>query len=223
MKKKSAARRPPLAEFLRHVLHDLRTPLTILKGEIGLALKKDRPSKEYRAVLASSMEEVDRISLIAENLSLLIKYESGAMPLRKKSVSINSLVEKAASGMKMPALRRKIRVNFLPEREMNLNCDENQISLLLQNLLGAAMKYTPAGGNIVLSLKKENGRAAARISGPDFAADEDISGARSGGGFALGLRVSRYIAEAHGGSIKIEKKKGAAPALAVFIPLSIPE
>ena len=221
--KKSARQPLQLDRFVRYVLHELRTPLTILKGEIGLALKKNRPAQEYRAVLASGLEEVDRISLIVENLSLLMKYESGGALLSKISVPVTGLIKKISSDMKMPAVRKDIKMSFLPDEELSLHGDESHLSVLFRNLLGSAVKCTPAGGSIVLRLKKENGHAVARISGPDFTLPVEQPEASSVDDFALGLRVAMLIVEAHGGMLRMEKEPDGAPVLVVSIPLSIPE
>lgn len=188
------------SRFLRNILHDIRTPLTILKGEIGFALKKERSVKEYKKVLISSIEEVDRISLMLDNFSLLMRFEDGGMITRKKPVNLNNLIK--------GALRQKnIKTSFSPEKEIIVNGDENRLKILFANLFAAAAGDEPVPCSVYMKSKNKN--ATVRINGANTAA---LSESKN---FNLGLTVSKLIVKAHCGKLDFSR----CNSLTVSIPI----
>ena len=121
--------------FLHHIIHEFRNPLTILKGEIEFALKKNRSKKTLETVLLSNLDEVNRLALIVENLSLLTKFENGEMIVQKRPININNLINNIIENFKTLSLQNNIEINFIQKKKIFLNADENCLRILFMNLL----------------------------------------------------------------------------------------
>ena len=218
-------------EFIQDISHELRTPLTILKGELEVTLNKIRSPKEYESVLLSSLEEIDRISRVVENLLLLARFDTKEMPLKLTPADLNRAIEEAISGMKTLAGQKNIRMEFRAEEKIVLAMNQNQMRQLLLNLLDNAVKYTPEKGRISATLSRENNHALIKISDTGIGMREDelprifdrfyrADKSRSAFGFGLGLSIVKSIVETHKGTIRVESKIGQGTTFTVSLPLS---
>jgi len=186
-----------------------------LKGEIGLSLKKDRPRHEYKEVLISNLEEVNRISLILENLSTLLKFEEHKLVLQKTNLNINALLQKVLGNLKSLVKQRNIRIKLSPAKEIILEADENQFEMLFTNLLGSTVKYAPENDDISFSLIKKNNHAVIQIIGS--AATELLNNQNQD----LTLIVSRNIIKAHNGRIDVSRNVNKEAILSISFPTRI--
>ena len=218
-------------QFIQDVSHDLRTPLTILKGEIEVALKKARSPKEYESVLSSSLEEINKINKVIENLLILARFDSKKLPLEIKEVDLNTKMQNVVKDMEVLAEQKNIHMNIFEEEKITLEGDENQLRQLFSNLLDNAIKYTDAGGKVSVNLSRQNGFAKIQVSDtgigiPDkelpFIFDRfyRVDKARGGCGFGLGLSIAKTIAEVHGGTIEVESEPDRGAVFTVFLSLS---
>jgi heavy metal sensor kinase len=210
--------------------HELRTPLTILKGEIELALRAAPSEEEYRRILASCLEEVDRLSALVSDLLFLARAEGGAVSLPRARVNLADVVAEVAPALGSLAERAGVTLAIAPTP---IAWVEGQASLLFRlvfNLGENALKYTLPGGRVVIALRTGERTACLEVrdTGPGIPPQEQSrvfdrfyrgDPARARGGTGLGLALARSIALLHGGTIEIESALGAGSCFRVVLPL----
>jgi len=220
--------------FSADAAHELRTPLTVLKGELEVALRAARSPEEYRQVLISSLEEVNHLIRLAEDL-LLFSRSVATMGFPRERVELEPLVLEAleAGARRAQGAGVTVRADAL-EPALVLG-DAGALRRAVLNLVDNAVKYTPAGGKVEISLLVAEGEArivvrdtgigidpadAARIFDPFVRLD--AARTRDAGGSGLGLALVRAIAEAHGGTITVDSTPGAGSRFTVRLPLAPP-
>jgi len=210
-----------LRRFTADAAHELRTPLTVLKGGIEVALRAERSGEEYRAVLASSLEEVERVSRLAEDLLLLSRLTAGVEEERAR-VDLEPIVLEVFDVGSRLAQQTGVALRLAGAESATVIGQPRSLSRALMNLVENAIKYTPAGGKVELSLRTAEGHAllAVQDSGIGIAPADaerifepfvrlDAARARETGGSGLGLAIARSIVEAHGGTLAVESEPGA--------------
>ncbi len=139
--------------FSADASHELRTPLTVLKGEIEVALRSPREVAEYQRVLTSSLEEVERMSRLVEDLLLLSRADAGAIKWEKSPVELDRLVEEVAKQGDVLARERQVQVSIESLEPLIAQGDGQRLRQLLLNLVDNAIKYTPPGGQVRLAVR----------------------------------------------------------------------
>jgi signal transduction histidine kinase len=213
--------------------HDLRTPLTAMRGELEVALRGERRPDEYRAVLRSVLEEVDHLTSISESLALLARLETGELSLHRVEVDIGMIVERAARNARARAGSREVSFDA-PAGDATLAADNKMISIAVNQLLDNAIKHTPEGTRVVASLVVEEGGVTVLVddSGTGMS-DDDINrlfehfyrsdAARTRTGAAgLGLTIAAAIANAHGGTISAQTSPLGGLRVLLTIPRTLP-
>jgi len=220
--------------FIADASHELRTPLAVLRGETEVALGKTRTVGEYQQSLSLIQEEAESLSRIVEDLFILARQPiSTRTALRKERVSLNDAVRDCARAAQVLAARKGVRLKLETDSPpVALNGDEELIKRMILNLLDNAVKYTPAGGEILLALARENGNAEiiVRDTGMGIAAADqsrvfdrffrvDKARARAMGGAGLGLSIAQWIVAVHGGEISVASAPGQGSTFTVVLPL----
>lgn len=220
-------------DFISNLSHELRTPLASLKAlteTLQDGALNDPPAAQR--FLAQIQTEVDALSQMAAELLQLSRIESGQVALNLQSVSPAQLLHSAADRMRLQAERAGLSLNVdCPPDLPAVRADPQRIEQVLVNLLHNAVKFTPSGGEIVLSAQVEGGavRLSVRDTGVGIPADDmpriferfyKADRARSGGGTGLGLAIARHIVEAHGGRIWVESEEGKGSVFHFSLPLA---
>ncbi len=216
--------------FIQDVSHELKTPLTIMRGELEVALKKARTAGEYAAILQSNLEETQKISKIVGNLLTLARYDNREVRLEHSRVNLIELLRESAASLSGIAQQSGVALEFEEEEGAHpVEGDPLQLKSLFLNLLDNAIKYSPAGGKVRVRIFLEGSGPAVRISDEGAgipAADLPhifkrfyrADSSRSSAGFGLGLAIAKSIAEAHSALIKAENIDGGGSAFTVIFP-----
>ena len=218
-------------QFIQDVSHELRTPLTILKGEFEIALKKSRSHQEYKSVLISSLEEINKISQMVEGLLTLARLDNQEIKFAMKSLELNALLESVLDDMRVLAFQKAISIDLLTLDKIILEADENQMRCVFVNLLDNAIKYTHPKGKITINIHKDNNLVRVKVSDTGIGIPENelhlvfdrfyqVEKSRSGSGFGLGLSIVRSILDAHRGRIQVESRQSQGTTFTIFLPLS---
>ncbi len=226
-----------MRQFSGDASHELRTPLTILRGETEVTLRWAKNPEEFRDMLRSNLEEIDRMERIIENLLTLAKSESGEMILDVKRFSLSDMILALYMQSKTLAENKRIVVNLSIEvdEELQIIGDELRLRQLFLNLIANGIKYTPDGGTLDLVLKREG--LMARVDVHDtgigipveaqpFIFDRfyrvDKARNRMDGGSGLGLSICKVIAEAHDGQISLTSLPDKGSTFSVLLPIEGP-
>jgi heavy metal sensor kinase len=221
-----------MRQFSADASHELQTPLTILKGEIEVALRSGRTPEEYRGILQSALEEINRIARLVEGLLLLARADAGVLRVDTQLVDLAQLLEEVYKQGLILAKARNVHLRIGPVQPLSVQGDPELLRRLLLNLVDNGIKYTAPGGEVALSIQKDGTRASLRIAdtGIGLSPEEQkeifkrfyrSTEARTGGegGAGLGLCIARSIAEAHGGKIEVESTPGRGSSFTVLLPL----
>ncbi len=193
-----------IRQFSADASHELQTPLTILKGEIEVALRSPRSPEEYQHVLHSSLEEIERISRLVGGLLLLARADAGVLRLDLQPVDLKELVTDVIVRMQVLADEKPICLRSDALAPLVIQGDKEHLQRLLLNLVDNAIKYTPPEGSVSVSLycdAEQHARISITDTGIGLSRDDQnqifkcfyrASEARSqyGGGAGLGLCIS---------------------------------
>jgi heavy metal sensor kinase len=221
-----------LKRFTADAAHELRTPLTILKGEIEVALRTERSAPEYREVLTSSLEEVERLVRLAEDLLLLSRFSAEVVDRGKRVDLEPLLLDVLDDGLRL-AQGTGVTVRLDRMTPLTVLGDGSALRRAMLNLVENAVKYTPPGGKVELSLEPRDGLACFQVRdtgagiGPaDFErifqpfVRLEPARTRDTDGAGLGLSIARSIVLAHGGGLSVESATGAGSAFIIQIPVA---
>lgn len=214
--------------FLADVSHELRTPLTVIKGNVDL-IRKLGPDEES---LDSIKDEIDRLNRLVGDLLLLAKAESGKLQLNLSSVELDTLLLEVFNEMRILA-GDKLTLKLVEIDQAFVSGDRDRLKQVFINLISNAIHYTPAGGNVFLSLSKagEMAQVTVRDTGPGIPSkdlphifDRFYRGEKSrtrskSTGFGLGLSIANWIVDMHQGSIEVDSTVGIGTKFTIRLPL----
>jgi signal transduction histidine kinase len=139
--------------FSADASHELKTPLTVLRGEIEVALRSARDPAEYQRVLTSVLEEVESMARLVDDLLLLSRADAGALRWDVAPVEMDRLLEEVAKEGEILGRGKEVQVRILGLEPLVVRGDGQRLKQLLRNLVDNGVKYTPPGGKVCLALR----------------------------------------------------------------------
>jgi heavy metal sensor kinase len=222
-----------IAEFSSNVAHELKTPLTILKGESELALMQPRDTEEYQRALKVNLDETEGMLRIVEDLLLLSKLEYQPQAFNFEQVDFSEFIKDIFEQAKRIASRKNVSVGLThTDKPVFIEADRLHLRRMFLNLLHNAIKFTPPGGSVSLSLHADARKLKVSVSDTGigiepqhlekifdrfFHVDQKNQGAESGSG--LGLSIAQSIAKIHRGHISVESQPRTGSTFTVTLPL----
>jgi signal transduction histidine kinase len=222
-----------IREFTLHASHELKTPLTVMHGELETALQDNALPDPQREQLESELDEVQRLAKIVDGLTLLTKADAGQISLAREPVRLDELVREACADAQSLARSQDIQVSLAACEELTVTGDRHRLRQLLLNLSDNAIKYNQRKGTVTLSLRGMDGNAELAIAntGPGIPAEilprvfdpffrGDASHGQTVEGCGLGLSIARWIVAAHGGAVQITSEPNRLTTATVRLPLT---
>jgi heavy metal sensor kinase len=226
-----------IRQFSGDASHELRTPLTILKGETEVTLRWAKSTDEFRDMLRSNMEEINRMERIIESLLTLAKSEIGELTLEIKELSLSDLVQELYLQSNILCKQKECEALLTLEvdEEIRIRGDELRLRQMFLNLISNGIKYMSENGSLEIVLAREDGFARVDINDSGIGIDAehlphifdrfyrvDKARNRMDGGTGLGLSIVKWIAEAHGGGITVTSEVGKGSSFSVRLPFKGP-
>src|SRR6266705_2322475 len=220
--------------FSADASHELRTPLTVLQGELeSMARSRSNLPAEIRDTVGSALEETQRLARIVENLLAISRLEAGEARKQPERLDFAELARNTADQMRLLAEEKQIHLNCDGAEPVEVDIDPSRLKQVVVNLLDNAIKYTPEGGRVSISVMKRDGRAVFEIAdtGIGISPDDlphifdrfyraDRARSRQMGGTGLGLSIVRSICLAHDGQVKVESIEGQGSVFHIELPLA---
>jgi two-component sensor histidine kinase len=232
------------SEFVSVASHELRTPLAAIKNAVQLMLsgKTGEVNEHQKRFLSMAERNINRLTNILNDLLNLSRIESGKIELKFENIQLKDVIEMAASSLRPHADVKSIQIDVqIPESLPAVYGDQEKIEQILTNLIGNAIKFTPDGGNILISAQlpvhdpKDGDGQTVAISVKDtgvgipvehlnaiFEKFHQVEGSlhRSVSGTGLGLAITKGLVEAHQGKIVVESEMGKGSTFTFTLPVS---
>jgi heavy metal sensor kinase len=218
--------------FMADASHELCTPLSIIRGEAEVALSQQRNAHDYRRSLGVVQDEAGRLSRIVDDMLALARADAGH-PLRKQELYLDDLLQEACKAAQVLAARQGVALKLEVAEDVSLQGDEDLLRRLILNLLDNAIKHTPEGGSVAVSLAVTGSWVRIVVSDTGAGIPEeaiphvferfyrvDKTRSRADGGSGLGLSIAKCVAEAHAGSIDLVSHPGQGSTFTVSLPRS---
>jgi signal transduction histidine kinase len=217
--------------FTADASHELQTPLTILKGELEVALRSARSPEEYRETLQSGLDEVNRMIELVNDLLLLARSEAGVLRRERHLIDLAELVQQVGLRMKIIADSHSVELSIGTTGPALVLGDADHLTRLLSNLVENGIKYSGAGGRVSIQLELQGDRAAIHVTDTGPGIPEDLHeqifqpffrspDALTQRGVGLGLSIARAIALAHFGTLEVRSSPGRGSTFTVHLPLA---
>lgn len=223
-------------QFTSDASHELRTPLSVMRSQLESALDSRVNAGDLRKIAAHCLDQTMHMSTIVENLLLLTKADEGKEMLRRETVDLSLLVRQTYEESIILASPKKIAVTLEHLDKIKIIGDEQRLRQLLLNLIDNAIKHSHEHGHITMGLRASESSAQISIEDDGLGIPEedlpkifdrfyraDRSRTRISGGAGLGLAISKWIVEAHGGQIFVQSELNKGSVFTILLPAGRPQ
>ena len=224
-------------EFLGNAAHELKTPVAVLKSTLQSLLQRPRSSEEYRGGLQASLQDLDRLEQLLQWMLRLARAEQWAQDARRRElevIDLNSTCEEAVERIRSLAQSRNTTIHLATNGTVPFRADPEDLQLVWTNLLENAVRYSPEGASVEVSVTHDaqTAKVIFQDHGTGIAAADlpriferfyrgDHSRTRSTGGSGLGLAIAKALVEAYGGSIRADSAPGKGTRMTVEFPVAL--
>jgi len=220
--------------FISDASHELRSPLTAMRGEIELALRRQRDAAEYVGTLESTHEEVVRLSQIAEHLLMLARSDAGALQPDRQPTDPAEIVDRVVERLRPRAASKGVDLRSRSTGTRAASLDPGLVGQAVWNLIDNALRFAPCESVVQVTVRERGQELIVEVEdegsglgGIDpasyfdrfFRADESRSRGSEDSGTGLGLAIVKAIAEAHGGGASAEDRPGGGARFTLHLPL----
>jgi len=216
--------------FMADASHELRTPVSIMRTAADVTLSQPvRDEEDYREALATVSQQTSRLTRLVDDMLVLARADAGGYPVIMAPVDLTGVVHDCIRELTVRADDKAIAIRSELE-PIALRGDEALLRRMLSNLLGNALTYTPRGGTVTVTLARSDDGVVLRVAdtGPGIAPEDRervferfvrLDAARTTGGAGLGLAIARWVAEAHGGGVRILSSGPGGSVFAATLPV----
>ncbi len=223
-----------ITQFTADASHELRTPVAVMRTRAELSLRKARSADEYRDVIAEVLAELEKTSKLIEQLMFLARADSGAETLHFSATNVADVLREAChQGSALAEAKQIAFQEQIPGDSMWIQGDASSLRRLFLILIDNAVKYTPASGQVEVSLQRNDGYAVAEVRDTGIGIAEadlpsvferfyraDKARTRESGGVGLGLSIGRWITEVHAGTIEVHSSPGRGSIFQIRLPIT---
>lgn len=219
--------------FCEIAAHEMKTPLTILQGNLEVALMKARTTDEYRDALINNLEQVGRLIALTRPLLTLAKFTSSKPPIHLAPLALEPLIQELVDELTLLADDYRITLSFESQPVPPILGDAQWLKQALINLLDNALRYTPSGGSVTVRLQNAGEWVAVAVEDTGHGIEPeniphlferfyrtDWARAKDSAGTGLGLPIVKEIAEAHGGSISVSSQIHVGSIFTIRLPIA---
>jgi heavy metal sensor kinase len=221
-----------LRRFTADASHELRTPLTAMRSVGEVALRERRGEEEYREVIGSMLEEVDRLATLVDSLLTLSRADGGHALVHRESIDLSQLVRDVVAQVSVLSEEKRQTLEVTTQGPILVAADRGILWRAVINLLDNAIKYSPLRAHVRVMVTQEPGAARVTIvdHGPGIEAAHlphifdrfyrvDKARSRELGGVGLGLAIAKWAVEAHGGTIEVESVPKGGSTFRITLPM----
>ncbi|WP_457639842.1 ATP-binding protein [Persephonella sp.] len=217
-------------DFVSNVSHELKTPITVLKGVVETVEQEEDP-QVIKSFLKKAKNRIQQMDSLINDLLILAKLESKEEKIQKKKVKLKGLVNQVFEDLQHIASEKRVRLINSVKPDFSVYVDEKKFVILLKNLVENAIKYNRPEGTVKVSAQKENGKIKISVKDTGIGIPKeslpliferfyrvDKSRSRNVGGTGLGLSIVKHITEAHNGRVEVSSEVGKGSVFCVIIP-----
>jgi two-component system OmpR family sensor kinase len=219
-------------QFMADASHELRTPVSVVRATSDVMLSREhRDEAEYREAIAIVGGQARRLGRLVEDMLVLARADAGGYPLQPVDLYLDEMVAECLRAVDVLATERGVTIRSNAGPDIPFRGDEDLLRRLVLNVLQNAVQHTPSGGSVTVDIKQERDEVRIRVTDEGHGIPPDdqrrifdrfvqLDPVRRGQGTGLGLPIARWIAEAHRGTLVLERSGPEGTTFCVSLPVS---